>query len=132
MPDSEIRTEAQARAEIEKTAREFLKAFNYENELGVFSRAWSIYKDLPLSRFKEHREDRMFLPGMEITLDISNIAIQTFGGVWEELLKGAALYGGKTLFNLVRDRALATGAPQKLAGQLAGFFTSRLKSKDDA
>ena len=127
MAEPEVQSESQARERIEKDARAFLQAAGYDKELGVFNEKWTIYKDLSLARFQEAvpKEDRMILPGMEMTLDVSNIAVQCFGGVWEELLQGAAIYGGKKLYSLVQGKALHAGAPRKLAKQLAEFFTGR-------
>ena len=127
MANPEITTEPQARAAIEKDTRDFLEAFQYQKELGVFSTTWRIYRDLPLHMFDRAvpREDRMVLPGMALTVDVTHIAIQAFGGVWAELLKGGAAYTERKLHNLVRDRALTSGAPRKLAKQLADFFINR-------
>ncbi len=71
----------------------------------------------------------MLLPGTELVVDTANIAIQAFGGVWEELLKGSAVHGGKRLYRLVRRRARKSGAPGALAGQLAEFLTRRLEEQ---
>lgn len=132
MADPEVQSESQARERIEQDVRAFLQAAGYDKELGVFHEKWPIYRDLPLDRFREAvpLQDRMLLPGMEMSFDVANIAIQSFGGVWEELLQGAALYGGKKLYKLVQGKALDAGAPRKMAKQLAEFFTSRF-GKDE-
>ena len=132
MADPQVQSEAQARERIEKDARAFLQAAGYDKELGVFNEKWTIYRDLSLVRFQDAlpKEDRMALPEMEMAVDVSNIAIQSFGGVWQELLQGAAIYGGKKLYGLVQGKALQAGAPRKLSKQLAEFFTSRFGKEE--
>ena len=128
--DSENKNETQARLKVEQDTRAFLKTFNYEKELGVFSQTWKLYKDLPLSKFREAapQEDRMILPGMEAVVDVSNIAIQTFGGVVEAMIRGLVTDGGSKLHTLVQNRALAIGAPKYLAKELADFFTKQFEN----
>ena len=127
MAHPDVKTEAQARTRIEADTQTFLNAFDYQAELGVFTTTWAIYKEIPLARFREAvpQEDRMVLPGMEIPIDVAHVAIQTFGAVWEDLLRVAVGFGGRQLYRLVRKRALEAGAPRDLAGKLADFFTKR-------
>ena len=127
----QIKTGAEARADIETNARAFLETYHYQDELGVFSKKWEIYKGLPLDAFKGAvpAEDRMVLPGMDVPVDVANVVIQALAGVWISLLqvppKRAASYSGRKLFRLVRSRAVEAGAPKDLAKKLAGFFTER-------
>ena len=131
MPPSQIKTEAEALADIEKDARAFLEAHHYQDELGVFSKTWEIYTQLPLDAFKDAvpREDRMVLPGMDVPIDVTNVVIQAMAGVWISLLqvppRRAEAYSGGKLFRLVQSRGVEAGAPKDLAKKLAGFVTER-------
>ena len=68
-----------AHQKIESGCRQFLQKFGYTSELGIFSGAWRIYREISLENFEsaKPKKDRMLLPGMAVTPDILDAVIQT-------------------------------------------------------
>ena len=112
---------SEAHQKIESGCRQFLQKFGYTSELGIFSGAWRIYREVSLENFEtvKPKKDRMLLPGMTVTPDLLDAVIKTFATVWRSAQKGAL--SKNELSTLTRKEALRLGATDAVSDQLAQF-----------